>query len=578
MVVSASRETRRNNYVGTTTLLRKPLIVLRRAIFSPPLSSSMQWQGTCRAQPPPPTSLEVEREPSWVMWRLNNNSIALLTWIVVLNVSLRSYFARHSFPAADSVGRQSLAEKVVVRQQHERGNQIPGGRILHLLLSKANEWVNINIHDEQHYAEDRRIFHYLTDDEDDADNIHNINVTTQHRDYDRSTNYHSVRLQVSLNPLHNSSETQYFITNQTQSTTITTNMPKDDNDTILDDLTRGFTFAALFCFILFCLHKCFCYTCMRCGCCPDDERVMQARMRKLRLMKKRAYNPDTNNSPPLDTRKWAQWMRAHRGTVDTAEDCNYYYSAVVPGGGSGGDGDGGVWDANTDDGSTSWDDETGFVDFEDTGIMNDGGGLELASRSRSSQMKNAIPELEYGEGEELEDECHDSRLFDAEDGGKGVNREADRFFTRGHRGKENGGDGVICHAGEIEDTIATIGTYPTDFDRHLNSMQKQSFFDVLHSETTSVHISNPEARVAKSSSSVQIMSAVPHDLIPTVDDFSGNEDEDIDTIEMGTDINADDRGYDEETDLLGLRSDSPPPMDLEAIQKLMEDMENAKPY
>jgi len=71
---------------------------------------------------------------------------------------------------------------------------------------------------------------------------------------------------------------------------------------------------------------------------------------------------------------------------------------------------------------------------------------------------------------------------------------------------------------------------------------------------------------------------VPHDSIPTVDDFSGNEDEDIEIMEMGTDINADDRGYDEETDLLGLRSDSPPPMDLEEMKKLMEDMENAKPY
>lgn len=35
--------------------------------------------------------------------------------------------------------------------------------------------------------------------------------------------------------------------------------------------------------------------------------------------------------------------------------------------------------------------------------------------------------------------------------------------------------------------------------------------------------------------------------------------------------------YDEETDLLGLRSDSPPPLDLELIEKQMvENMENAK--
>lgn len=40
-----------------------------------------------------------------------------------------------------------------------------------------------------------------------------------------------------------------------------------------------------------------------------------------------------------------------------------------------------------------------------------------------------------------------------------------------------------------------------------------------------------------------------------------------------------DRGYDEETDLLGLRSDSPPPLDLEEIEKaLVKNMENARLY
>ena len=40
-----------------------------------------------------------------------------------------------------------------------------------------------------------------------------------------------------------------------------------------------------------------------------------------------------------------------------------------------------------------------------------------------------------------------------------------------------------------------------------------------------------------------------------------------------------DKGYDEETDLLGLWSDSPLPLDLEEIEKnLMENMEKAKFY
>ena len=42
---------------------------------------------------------------------------------------------------------------------------------------------------------------------------------------------------------------------------------------------------------------------------------------------------------------------------------------------------------------------------------------------------------------------------------------------------------------------------------------------------------------------------------------------------------ADDRGYDVDADLLGLRSDSPPPLDLEEIEKkLVENMNNAKFY
>jgi hypothetical protein len=47
-------------------------------------------------------------------------------------------------------------------------------------------------------------------------------------------------------------------------------------------------------------------------------------------------------------------------------------------------------------------------------------------------------------------------------------------------------------------------------------------------------------------------------------------------------IQEDDRGYDHDTDLLGLRSDSPPPLDIKEMsrieKKLMEDMEKAKLY
>lgn len=73
----------------------------------------------------------------------------------------------------------------------------------------------------------------------------------------------------------------------------------------------------------------------------------------------------------------------------------------------------------------------------------------------------------------------------------------------------------------------------------------------------------------------------------TRDEYSeGDDDDDDDTDSQDDDSNGsiqeDDRGYDHETDLLGLRSDSPPPLNLEEMSRiekmLMEDMENAKLY
>jgi hypothetical protein len=64
-----------------------------------------------------------------------------------------------------------------------------------------------------------------------------------------------------------------------------------------------------------------------------------------------------------------------------------------------------------------------------------------------------MPELEYGEGDELEDvsHSHDMRLFDDEDGGAGAEWEAERFFGGGRAG---GGRGWRWHrrvGGEDED-------------------------------------------------------------------------------------------------------------------------------
>ena len=39
-----------------------------------------------------------------------------------------------------------------------------------------------------------------------------------------------------------------------------------------------------------------------------------------------------------------------------------------------------------------------------------------------------MAELKYGEGNELKDKLHDSRLFNKEDGGAGAKGEAEQFF------------------------------------------------------------------------------------------------------------------------------------------------------
>ena len=44
------------------------------------------------------------------------------------------------------------------------------------------------------------------------------------------------------------------------------------------------------------------------------------------------------------------------------------------------------------------------------------------------EFRLKMAELEYGEGNELKDKLHDSRLFDKEDGVAGAKREAEQFF------------------------------------------------------------------------------------------------------------------------------------------------------
>ena len=212
-------------------------------------------------------------------------------------------------------------------------------------------------------------------------------------------------------------------------------------DTIFDDLLRGFAFAASFSAFIVALH-CVCRrACVRCGLLVDD-RVLEARMRRMRLRKKRSYrrrvataadapggdrdgdddddddDATMDDLPPLDTRKWGEWMATRDGAgAASARDCEF----------------GGVWNSDVDDGSVAaWDDDDdGYVGGGHVGESLVEFGLEMS-------------ELEYGEGDELEDMPHDSRLFDEEDGGAGAEREAERFFGGGGRavgvgGATNGG-------------------------------------------------------------------------------------------------------------------------------------------
>lgn len=443
----------------------------------------------------------------------------------------------------------------------EKRSQLSGNRILSQTFGAE---AGIKNHD------DATTTHLQHDNADD-----NTNISIEQNGNETIHSY-SVRLNESQNDteiLNSSASIESHINNTNdENQNKTQSIPGESDkppDTIFDDLRRGFTFAALFCLGLFFLYKFCCYACIRCGLCPD-ERVMEARMRKLRLMRKRSYyhHPSDDGGgggdPPLDTRKWAEWMMANRGAVDTADtgfNDGYYYSAAAAA--SSGKGIGGVWDDDTndsmnEDGSATWDDETGFVDFD-----HNNAGVELAFRS----TKSAVPELEYGEGDELEDEIHDSRLFDAEDGGKGVDREADKFFKGGHRGREVGGNflEVRKNDGEGEPDTKDVASksIPTG-DSELNQliMPEQTLFEMDVS-------GNP-------SSLITMTMTEEHDGIQIMDnenwERSGEKSADDDE-EMNTAFDeVDDRGYDEETDLLGLRSDSPPPLNLEEMSRIEKNL------
>lgn len=338
-------------------------------------------------------------------------------------------------------------------------------------------------------------------------------------------------------------------------------------DTIFDDLLRGFTFAASFCALIMCIYK-FCgYACVKCGIFPD-ERVMRARWRRSRLKKKRAYG-DPNVVPPLDTRKWAEWSEK-RGRVN-----------------------GGVWDSGFDDiengagGSRDDGSEAGAIVFDNSGI-------EMAEweDDAASEM-----ELEFGEGDELEDKSHDERLFDAESEGKSVEEEAHKFFDKQSKKnvpkeksmkkivKRNGSDKAVSELkSNANEKLEEVDSPPL-FSASFDGLDPPSGENGLTSKPVGSDGVDSSSSAAKdfllevSKNGEHLDLNTKNEKVQDDDEQMEEEDNEEELVRRSSFISDTDRGYDEDADLLGLRSDSPPPLDLEEIEKnLVENMNKAKFY
>ena len=382
------------------------------------------------------------------------------------------------------------------------------------------------------------------------------------------------------------------------------------SDTIFDDLLRGFGFASLFCLLVFCVYRCCHYICIRCGVCVD-ERVTKARWRRVQLKKKKQYRKKTNideeDMPPLDTRKWAKWMAKRERAEQGCDGFDYSSSNRLN-----------ALDDNLDVSSRGESVSQETIEF-------DCGELEMAKVSYGDDA-----ELEYGEGDALEDESHDSRLFDAEDHGRGVEKEAEKFFTSNRtdkecrknkriRGKQSDGHGNESVTYTTDERSKHQHT-PENNDikqNQNNDVSCSSCFDALQTPSREINHTNlgsnqpennnniPAAKESTKNPQVAVadlLGAETSDLLGNgyisdsasaaatnedvrAGDSNKNHDDESTNSDLQLDVRssliaaAENTGYDEETDLLGLRTESPPPLDLEKIEKnLMENMEKATFY
>jgi hypothetical protein len=183
-----------------------------------------------------------------------------------------------------------------------------------------------------------------------------------------------------------------------------------------------------------------------------------------------------------------------------------------------------------------------------------------------------------GEGEELEDKSHDERLFDVEDGGAGLKKQANKFFD---------GTNKLFSKKKTESKKQSKATSKDNTSN--NSFETESkidvsddaFFDALQPPSGRVDAFYGNADTEDSLNTAN-HPFQHHDNPQTT---AGNHQNQNDVQQsrnddcFNDDMLLDDRGYDEESDLLGLRSDSPPPLDLEEIEKkMLKNMENAKSY
>jgi len=354
--------------------------------------------------------------------------------------------------------------------------------------------------------------------------------------------------------------------------TIMEDILSDENipaDTIFDDLIRGFTFAAFFCLVLYILYKCCYCACVKCGLFPD-ERVLEARMRRMRLRKKRSYRLANENEdePPLDTREWAVWM-ANREQIGTPDDE--------------------IWDAGE---SSDDEHEQLRLDCQDEGFIefNSENGVELTTTKPSIWDKkgddNASSDmvLEYGEGTELEDLSHDGRLFDNVDNGQGVVREANKFFEGKEIGKKKVGEVVQKKKERKEKSVdktfekAKVDVIDKDTSPpNKEFTQEEDLFDIQQSKGESDDVFPLDSLPAYPSPTTQ---GDMNGTTTTTNDEATNKQQrrkprkEPSTKGFSNSIVVEDRKYDEETDILGLFSDEPPPLDLEEMSRIEEKLNN----